>query len=148
MDPRCEILILMGKTDPQAEVHSQQSMVLVPMNTPGVTIERNLTVFGYTEQPGHAEVSFTDVRVPAATCWRRRVWASPSRRPRLGPGRVHHCMRAIGMAERALDMMCDRPWNGWPSTGRWLRRVLCANGSPARAWRSIRHACSSCTLRG
>ena len=101
MDPRCEILILMGKTDPQAEVHSQQSMVLVPMNTPGVTIERNLTVFGYTEQPGHAEVSFTDVRVPAATCWRRRVWASPSRRPAWDRAA---CITACGPSARPSEL--------------------------------------------
>lgn len=108
MDPRCEILILMGKTDPQAEVHSQQSMVLVPMNTPGVTIERNLTVFGYTEQPGHAEVSFTDVRVPRSNLLAQEGMGFAIAQARLGPGRVHHCMRAIGTAERALDMMCDR----------------------------------------
>ncbi|MEZ5118863.1 MAG: acyl-CoA dehydrogenase family protein [Candidatus Nanopelagicales bacterium] len=108
MDPRCEILILMGKTDPAAEVHRQQSMVLVPMKTPGVRIERNLTVFGYTEQPGHAEISFTDVRVPRSNLLAQEGMGFAIAQARLGPGRVHHCMRAIGMAERALDMMCDR----------------------------------------
>ena len=108
MDPRCEILILMGKTDPEAEVHRQQSMVLVPMKTPGVTIERNLTVFGYTEQPGHAEISFTDVRVPRSNLLAQEGMGFAIAQARLGPGRVHHCMRAIGMAERALDLMCDR----------------------------------------
>ncbi len=108
MDPRCKILILMGKTDPGAEVHRQQSMVLVPMDTPGVTIERNLTVFGYTEQPGHAEISFTDVRVPRSNLLAEEGMGFAIAQARLGPGRVHHCMRAIGMAERALDMMCDR----------------------------------------
>jgi acyl-CoA dehydrogenase len=108
MDPRCEILILMGKTDPEAEVHRQQSMVLVPMKTPGVRIERNLTVFGYTEQPGHAEISFTDVRVPRSNLLAQEGMGFAIAQARLGPGRVHHCMRAIGMAERALDMMCDR----------------------------------------
>jgi acyl-CoA dehydrogenase len=108
MDPRCRILILMGKTDPEADVHRQQSMVLVPMDTPGVTIERNLTVFGYTEQPGHAEISFTDVRVPRSNLLAEEGMGFAIAQARLGPGRVHHCMRAIGMAERALDMMCDR----------------------------------------
>ena len=108
MDPRCQILILMGKTDPEAETHRQQSMVLVPMDTPGVRIERNLTVFGYTEQPGHAEISFTDVRVPRSNLIAEEGMGFAIAQARLGPGRVHHCMRAIGMAERALDLMCDR----------------------------------------
>ena len=108
LDPRCRILILMGKTDPEAETHRQQSMVLVPMDTPGVRIERNLTVFGYTEQPGHAEISFTDVRVPRSNLIAEEGMGFAIAQARLGPGRVHHCMRAIGMAERALDMMCDR----------------------------------------
>jgi acyl-CoA dehydrogenase len=108
MDPRCRILIVMGKTDPEAEIHRQQSMVLVPMDTPGVKIERNLTVFGYTEQPGHAEVSFTDVRVPRSNLLAEEGMGFAIAQARLGPGRVHHCMRAIGMAERALDLMCDR----------------------------------------
>ena len=108
MDPRCQILILMGKTDPEAETHRQQSMMLVPMDTPGVRIERNLTVFGYTEQPGHAEISFTDVRVPRSNLIAEEGMGFAIAQARLGPGRVHHCMRAIGMAERALDLMCDR----------------------------------------
>lgn len=108
MDPRCKILILMGKTDPEAEVHRQQSMVLVPMDTPGVKIERDLNVFGYAEQQGHAEISFTDVRVPRTNLLADEGMGFAIAQARLGPGRVHHCMRAIGMAERALDMMCDR----------------------------------------
>ncbi len=108
MDPRCQILILMGKTDPEAEIHRQQSMVLVPTDTPGVTIERNLTVFGYSEQPGHAEISFTDVRVPRSNLIAEEGMGFAIAQARLGPGRVHHCMRAIGMAERALDLMCER----------------------------------------
>ncbi|MCU0294533.1 MAG: acyl-CoA dehydrogenase family protein [Candidatus Nanopelagicales bacterium] len=108
MDPRCAILILMGKTDPDADTHRQQSMVLVPTNTPGVNIERNLTVFGYSEQPGHAEISFTDVRVPKTNLIASEGMGFAIAQARLGPGRVHHCMRAIGMAERALEMMCQR----------------------------------------
>jgi acyl-CoA dehydrogenase len=108
MDPRCRILILMGKTDPEAEIHRQQSMVLVPVDTPGVRIERNLTVFGYSEQPGHAEITFTDVRVPRSNLLAEEGMGFAIAQARLGPGRVHHCMRAIGMAERALEMMCDR----------------------------------------
>ncbi|MCU0297109.1 MAG: acyl-CoA dehydrogenase family protein [Candidatus Nanopelagicales bacterium] len=108
MDPRCAILILMGKTDPDADAHRQQSMVLVPTNTPGVNIERNLTVFGYSEQPGHAEISFTDVRVPKTNLIASEGMGFAIAQARLGPGRVHHCMRAIGMAERALEMMCQR----------------------------------------
>lgn len=108
MDPRCQILILMGKTDPETDIHRQQSMVLVPMDTPGVQIERNLTVFGYSEQPGHAEISFTDVRVPKTNLLAEEGMGFAIAQARLGPGRVHHCMRAIGMAERALDLMCER----------------------------------------
>lgn len=108
MDPRCRILILMGKTDPDAPTHRQQSMVLVPMDTPGVRVERNLTVFGYAEQQGHAEISFTDVRVPRGNLIGEEGMGFAIAQARLGPGRVHHCMRAIGMAERALDLMCDR----------------------------------------
>jgi len=108
MDERCEILILMGKTNPDADDHHQQSMVLVPMNTPGVKVVRNLTVFGYVDQHGHAEVSFTDVRVPASNLLGKEGEGFALAQARLGPGRVHHCMRAIGMAERALQLMIKR----------------------------------------
>ena len=108
MDQRCAILIVMGKTNPDAADHQQQSMVLVPIDTPGVTVERNLTVFGYVDQHGHAEVSFKNVRVPLTN----RVGAEGEgfalAQARLGPGRIHHCMRAIGMAERALSLMIRR----------------------------------------
>jgi acyl-CoA dehydrogenase len=108
MDERCEILILMGKTNPDADDHHQQSMVLVPMNTPGVKVVRNLTVFGYVDQHGHAEVSFTNVRVPITNLLGAEGEGFALAQARLGPGRIHHCMRAIGMAERALSLMIKR----------------------------------------
>jgi acyl-CoA dehydrogenase len=108
MDERCEILIVMGKTNPDADDHHQQSMILVPMNTPGVKVVRNLTVFGYVDQHGHAEVSFTNVRVPVANLLGAEGEGFALAQARLGPGRIHHCMRAIGMAERALSLMIKR----------------------------------------
>jgi len=108
MDERCEILIVMGKTNPDADDHHQQSMVLVPMNTPGVKVVRNLTVFGYVDQHGHAEVSFTNVRVPITNLLGTEGEGFALAQARLGPGRIHHCMRAIGMAERALSLMIKR----------------------------------------
>lgn len=108
MDKRCEILIVMGKTNPAADDHHQQSMVLVPINTPGVKVVRNLTVFGYVDQHGHAEVSFTNVRVPVANLLGAEGEGFALAQARLGPGRIHHCMRAIGMAERALSLMIKR----------------------------------------
>lgn len=107
-DERCEIFILMGKTDPEAEIHRQQSMILVPRDTPGVHIERHLPVFGYQDQHGHSEILFHDVRVPAANLIAGEGDGFLIAQARLGPGRVHHTMRAIGMAERALALMTDR----------------------------------------
>jgi acyl-CoA dehydrogenase len=107
-DPRCRILIVMGKTDPDAAPHRQQSMVLVPIDTPGVAVERSLTVFGRQDQHGHAWITFTDVRVPVANVLGAEGDGFAIAQARLGPGRIHHCMRSIGQAERALQMMVER----------------------------------------
>ena len=110
MDPRCEILIVMGKTDPAGDRHRQQSMILVPTDTPGVTVKRGMRVFGYTDgtHGGHAEVEFSDVRVSAANLIAGEGDGFAIAQARLGPGRIHHCMRQIGAAERALELMCRR----------------------------------------
>ncbi|MFI7673682.1 acyl-CoA dehydrogenase family protein [Actinophytocola sp. NPDC049390] len=106
--PNCRVLIVMGRTDRDAAPHRQQSMVLVPVDTPGVEIVRSMPVFGMQEHGGHCEIAFTDARVPVSNLLAGEGDGFAIGQARLGPGRIHHCMRAIGMAERALDLMCER----------------------------------------
>ncbi|WP_199433072.1 acyl-CoA dehydrogenase family protein [Qaidamihabitans albus] len=110
MNPNCQIIIVMGKTNPDAETHRQQSMVLVPRNTPGMHIKRGMSVFGYGDgdHGGHAEIVFDNVRVPAENLVGEEGGGFAIAQARLGPGRIHHCMRLIGMAERAIELMCRR----------------------------------------
>jgi acyl-CoA dehydrogenase len=107
-DPRCKILIVMGRTNPEAASHQQQSMVLVPIDTPGVTVVRSTSVFGYQDQPGHCEIIYDNVRVPVTNLLGEEGGGFAIAQARLGPGRIHHCMRALGGAERALALMVHR----------------------------------------
>jgi acyl-CoA dehydrogenase len=108
LHPNCQVLIVMGKTDFGAAPHKQQSMLVVPLETPGITVVRGLTVFGYEDREGHGEVLFENVRVPLDTVLSSEGDGFAIAQARLGPGRIHHCMRSIGAAERALDMICER----------------------------------------
>ena len=108
LHPNCRILVVMGKTDPSAPTYQQQSMILCPLDAPGVTVERSTTIFGYTEPEGHGVLTFEDVRVPASDILAGEGMGFLIAQARLGPGRIHHCMRAIGGAERALELMCER----------------------------------------
>ncbi|MET7749395.1 acyl-CoA dehydrogenase family protein [Micromonospora sp. NPDC005367] len=110
MDPDCAVFIVMGKTDPDADRHRQQSMVLVPRDTPGVSVRRGMRVFGYSDAShgGHAEIDFSDVRVPVENLVGEEGGGFAIAQARLGPGRIHHCMRLVGMAERALELLCRR----------------------------------------
>jgi acyl-CoA dehydrogenase len=107
-DPRCKVLIVMGRTNPEAASHQQQSMILVPADTPGINILRSTSVFGWQDQHGHAEIVYDNVRVPASNLLAEEGMGFAIAQARLGPGRIHHCMRAIGVAERALALMAER----------------------------------------
>jgi len=108
LHPNCRVLIVMGKTNPEGPPHKQQSMLVVPLDAPGVKVERGLSVFGYLDREGHGEVTFEDVRVPLSAVLSGEGDGFAIAQARLGPGRIHHCMRSIGQAERALDLMCQR----------------------------------------
>ena len=140
MDPRCKILIFMGKTDPEAPKHLQQSMILVPLETPGVRIVRPLTVFGYDDAPhGHAEVDFDNVRVPVENLLLGEGRGFELAQGRLGPGRIHHCMRSIGQAQRRLEYMAHRV-EGRVAFGRKLAEQGSIRQDVARSFCEIEQA--------
>ena len=147
--PDCRIFVFMGVTDPDADRHHRHSMVLVPRDTAGVKIERLLTTMGYQDEPiGHGEVSFTDVRVPLANVISGPGEGFAIAQGRLGPGRIHHCMRLIGLAELALELAIRRGTAGRRSASGWWTSAATASGSPTPASPSTRPGCSSSTPRG
>ncbi|GAA2133737.1 hypothetical protein GCM10009727_27220 [Actinomadura napierensis] len=141
MHKNCKVLIVMGKTDPAAPPHRQQSMMVVPIDAPGVTIVRNLPVFGYTDREGHAEIRFEDVRVPVRDVLKGEGEGFAISQARLGPGRIHHCMRAIGVAERALELMCRRADARSRSGTGSATAPISATGSPRPASTSTAPGC-------
>ena len=143
-DPRCALFIVMGKTDPaNTDKHRQQSMILVPRDTPGVTIRRTLPVFGYDDAPhGHAEIEFKDARVPASSILLGEGRGFEIAQGRLGPGRIHHCMRTIGLAERALEMMCRRALERHP-----FGKPLAEQGVTAERIANSRISIDACRLQ-
>ncbi len=147
--PDCKILVFMGLSDPDADRHHRHTMVLVPRDTPGVKVERLLTTMNaYDEPVGHGEVSFDDVRVPKDNILLGEGRAFEIAQGRLGPGRVHHCMRLIGQAEVALELAIRAGWRGRRSASRSSTSAATGNASPTPGSRSTRLGCSSSTPRG
>ena len=140
-DPRCEVAFVVGRSNPAGARHRQHSVVLAPMDAPGVELGRSLTTFGFMDREGHNELSFTDVRVPVGNLLGDEGAGFAVAQARLGPGRIHHGMRAIGAAERALELMCRRVSSRIAWGDHWRSRAWSGSGSPGRGWRSSRAAC-------